>query len=206
MDKFIISLVTIGVVFSLLALTMLISTFKNLFKMKLNIRRLWLNSLILLIVLLLGLSSMYLALFLRTFSLYTKEDKIGKVFAEKSGDSINIYYKDLKRDKEYEFYINGDEWMIEGYILRWNLPLRFLGAKSYYKVTRFSGRSEKVIDKTSSYSLSKEGEKWKFILNNSSKIPFADAAYGIGAFQYPGNDTFYIYINDTGFIIKRKGN
>ena len=205
MDKFIVSLGIVGVLFSLIALFMLISALINLFKMKLKMRRLGINSLLFLVVALIGLSSIYLTMFLRTFSLYTKEDKIGTVFAEKSGDSIKIYYNDMKNKRDYKFYLKGDEWMIEGYILRWNLPLRFLGAKSYYKVMRFSGRGEKANVKTTSYTLAKEGKGWEFILKNCKKIPFADAAYGIGAFQYPDKDTFEIYINDTGFIIRRKG-
>lgn len=42
------------------------------------------------------------------------------------------------------------------------------------------------------------------MLKNFKKIPFVDAAYGTAAFQYPSTDPYDIYINDTGFIIKKK--
>jgi hypothetical protein len=94
--------------------------------------------------------------------------------------------------------------MIEGHILRWSKNLRWLGAESYYCITRFSGRDIADAGRSSVFQIAPESGLWRFFLKNFEKIPFADAAYGIAAFQYPSRDTYYLYIDDTGFIIKKK--
>jgi len=52
---------------------------------------------------------------------------------------MDVRYVDEVNKITSGFELSGDQWMIEGYILRWKPFLRFLGAKPYYKVTRFSG-------------------------------------------------------------------
>ncbi|MBC7195315.1 MAG: hypothetical protein H5U37_06640, partial [Caldisericia bacterium] len=52
------------------------------------------------------------------------------------------------------------------------------------------------------YEINPKSEFWEFILKNYEKLPFIDTAYGIGAFQYPQGN-FEIYINDTGFILRK---
>jgi hypothetical protein len=83
--------------------------------------------------------------------------------------------------------------------------VRWLGADAYYRVTRFSGRWEESDAGTvSNYEIHQEEGMWRFLLRNAEKIPGVDTAYGIAAFQYPSPDTFYVYINDTGFILRRR--
>ncbi len=203
MDKLVMSFGIASVIFLGIAFLMLLSALKNLFSRKLKVGRLWSNTLIFIVIVLLGVSSLYVMLFLKTFSLYTREDKIGSVYALKSGDSLLMAYKDYNRNRNYIFSLKGNEWMIEGYIMRWKLPLRFLGANSYYKVTGFSGRNIDTGKQGTVYSIAKVGKGWKLFMRNYKKIPFVEAVYGIAAFQYPDKDTFGIYINDTGFIIKK---
>lgn len=151
-----------------------------------------------------SLSFIYLSLFLQTFSRYTHEERIGTVKAEKSDGKINVYFVNEKDSTAYNFVLSGDQWMVEGCILRWDVYLRWLGAGSYYKVTRFRGRWEtpKRV-KTSEYVIKPQGKLWRFLLRHAKSMPFVDTAYGIGAYQYPDEDTYYLYINDTGFILRK---
>jgi hypothetical protein len=81
--------------------------------------------------------------------------------------------------------------------------LRWLGAESYYRVTRFSGRFEEPKDEIIKYYIiNPKNSFWEFILKNHDKIPLIDTAYGIGVYQYPGGN-YEIFINDTGFIIRK---
>ncbi len=94
--------------------------------------------------------------------------------------------------------------MVEGYFLRWGTVLRWLGAGAYYRITRLSGRSvNEEMKPIPTYQIHPEEGLWEFLLKHAEKIPGVDAAYGIGVYQYPSADTFYLYINDTGFILRR---
>lgn len=150
-------------------------------------------------------SLIYLSLFLQTFSRYTHEERIGWVHSESTSDSTRMTFYHEKENRMHFFNIVGDQWMIEGYFLRWGTLLRWLGAGAYYRITRFSGRWEKGEEKiVSIYQMHREENLWRFLLKNAEKIPGVDTAYGIAAFQYASRDTFYVYINDTGFILRRR--
>jgi outer membrane receptor protein involved in Fe transport len=115
-----------------------------------------------------------------------------------------MHYVDQANARTYGFELSGDQWMIEGYILRWKPFLRFLGAKPYYKVTRFSGRWESP-DSThiTNHQLWTEPGHWKWLLQHGQQFPLIDAVQGIAAFQYPDSGTYYVYITDPGFVLKK---
>lgn len=205
MDKFVLITGIAGILLSIISLIILISALVKLFKKRTNIKNFLFSLLLFLVLIGFGSSFIFLSLFLQTFSRYTHEERIGKVYAEKTDGEIKIYFFDEKKDRDYFFNLAGDQWMVEGYILRWSLLVRWLGAGSYYRITRFRGRCETPEEKVASeYQIYPEETPWKFLLKYGERIPFVDAAYGIGAFQYPAQDTFFIYINDTGFILRTR--
>ncbi|MBA7597302.1 hypothetical protein ES703_04304 [subsurface metagenome] len=205
MDKFAIITGIVGVVLLLIALLIFISVIVRMAKRKMKIKRFFSSFIIFLIITAFSISFIYLSLFLQTFSRYTHEERLGMIHAEKPDETINIYFFDEKRNKEYNFVLSGDQWMVEGCILRWSVHLRWLGADTYYKVTRFRGRWEKAEGKsTTEYEIKPQGRLWKFLLLYGESIPFVDTAYGIGAFQYPNKETYNLYINDTGFILRKR--
>jgi hypothetical protein len=80
-----------------------------------------------------------------------------------------------------------------------------VSAGVHYKVTRFRGRWEIANGREiTEYEIQPQGRFWRFILKYSELIPFVDTAYGIGIFQYPNKDTFYLYISDSGFILRTR--
>ena len=204
MDRFALVTGTIGFLLLAIALVLLLHSVVRTIQRKKRIMK-FLYSLILSLILI-GFASafIYLSLFLQTFSRYTHEEKIGWVYAEPANDSTRVTFNDEKANRMHFFMLTGDQWMIEGYFLRWNTALRWLGADAYYRITRFSGRwecADTVIHTI--YQIHPEENLWKFLLKHAEKIPGVDTAYGIGAFQYPSPDTFYVYINDTGFILRK---
>lgn len=204
MDKFTVIIGIIGLVLLAIALVILINMVIGLIKRKKGFRQVITSCIAFLVLLGFALSAIYLSLFLQTFSRYTHEDKIGWVHAAREDGKITMVYQDVNKQDRHYFNLSGDQWMVEGYFLRWSLALRWLGAGSYYRVTRFTGRWEETNNKPmSAYQVHPEEFLWKILLKYDNKIPFVDAAYGIGAFQYPSNDTFTVYINDTGFILRK---
>jgi len=203
MDKFTLIMGLIGIILLGVSIVVIISAIVNLIKKKPSLKRFISSFIIFLITFAFATSFIYLSLFLQTFSRYTSENQLGWVYAERDSGTTKVTFYNAVKDRYRWFNISGEQWMIEGYFLRWGLVLRWLGAGSYYRVTRFTGRwsdPEKQI--ASVYQIQPETKLWRFLLMHGNKIPFIDAAYGIAAFQYPNKDTVDIYINDTGFILR----
>ena len=205
MDRFIFLTGTTGLVLLTLALALFVHSTIKTIKGRRKIKNFASGFLLFLLIALFASSLIYLSLFLQTFTRYTHEEKIGWVYSESVNDSTRMTFYHEKENRMHFFNIVGDQWMIEGYFLRWGTVLRWLGAGAYYRITRFSGRWETGEEKiVSIYQMHPEENLWRFLLKNAEKIPGVDTAYGIAAFQYPQPDTIYVYINDTGFILRTR--
>jgi hypothetical protein len=201
-DKFVIIVGIIGLILLAVSLVIIIYAFIDLIKKRTSPKKFISSCLLFVILFAFGLAFTNLALFLQTFNRYTYEERIGWIYTEKSGENIVVTFVNEKKNNIHFFKLTGEQWMVEGYFLRWSLWLRWLGAGAYYRVTRFSGRNMEPEKPSSAYQIEPEKAIWKFLLKYGEKLPFIDAAYGIGAFQYPKSDTFFLYINDTGFILR----
>ncbi len=196
-------LISVAIVLGILGIVILVYSIVGLFKKRIKIWKIPPYLLTFLFFMLLGFALFFLGMFLQTFSRYIDEEKIGWVYAEQNNDEISMKYYEIRSDSLHEFVIYGDQCMIEGKFIRWNLILRFLGKGAFYKVVRFSGRWDEG-GPSSIYDFEGNKGMWKYILRYYKDVPLIDAAYGIGAFQYATGDTFDVYINDTGFILRRK--
>lgn len=205
MDKFVLITGVTGVILLLIALAILINSLLGAIRGKTRLGGFLTGLLLTLVIGACAASLIYFSLFLQTFTRYTHEEMIGWVYAEDLDGTIRATFYDKPDNRMHFMNIVGDQWMIEGYFLRWRTALRWLGADAYYRLARFSGRWENSARTTvSNYEIHPDEGIWRFLLRNAEKIPGVDTAYGIGAFQYPGPDTFYVYINDTGFILRRR--
>jgi hypothetical protein len=203
MDRFILVTGIFSILLLSISLYLISSTIIKIIRKGESFKKILSTLLINIILLLISLSFLFLFLFLRTFAKFSYEEKIGEVYVTKENYEINVIFKDLKNNKNYVFELNGDQWMIEGEMIVFDKWLRWLGAESYYRVTRFSGRFEEPKDEIIKYYIiNPKNSFWEFILKNHDKIPLIDTAYGIGAYQYPGGN-YEIFINDTGFIIRK---
>lgn len=196
-------LMSVALILGILGISVLIYAIRGLFKKRIKIWKFPSYLISFLIFAALGAALFFMGLFLQTFARYIDEEKIGWVYAQQYEDKINIDFYNIKEDSLHSFTIYGDQWMIEGKIIRWNLLLRFLGKSSLYKIVRFSGRWDRGGD-YSFYDLENDPGMWRYVLKHYKDIPIIDAAYGIGAFQYAMDDTFDVYINDTGFILRMR--
>jgi hypothetical protein len=206
MDKFALSSGLIGLAFGLLGLALLAFAVVRTWKKKMKLNGLLFSLFIFLLFSAVGAACVFLSMFVQTFHRLTYEKPVGVVTAAGAEGVIDMRFEDAATGKRHVFELRGDQWMAEGYILRWKPFLRFLGADSHYRLTRFSGRWESQ-DSTgiTNYQLADEPGYWKLMLKHAKKkFLLVDAVYGIGAFQYPAEKPYDLYINDTGFIIKSR--
>ncbi|HBE73036.1 MAG TPA: hypothetical protein DDW31_02930 [candidate division Zixibacteria bacterium] len=204
MDKFALSSGLIGLAFGLLGLALLVFAVVRTWKKKMRLNSLVQSVFLFLLFSAVGAACVFLSLFVQTFHRLTYEERLGTVAAVGEQGVMDVRFEDAASKQRHVFELKGDQWMVEGYILRWKPFLRFLGAGLYYKVTRFSGRWEDPAKpQASHYQLAQEPGYWKFMMKHAGKkLPLVDAVYGIGAFQYPSERPYDLLINDTGFIIK----
>ncbi len=204
MDTFALIIGISGAVLLLIAILTVIALVVRIFRRRIRLRRFVSSFFIIIMLIAFSLAFIYLSLFVQTFSRYTHEEIIGSIHVEETAAGMQVYFVDERTNAEYTFALTGNQWMVEGCILRWSDMLRWLGAGSYYKVTRFRGRWERPDGReTTEFEIAPQGRLWRFLLLNSESLPLIDTAFGIGAYQYPDEKTYRLSINDTGFILRK---
>ena len=110
-----------------------------------------------------------------------------------------------------KFLITGDQWVLEGDILKWDNWLNFLGLHTRYRLTRLRGRYVQTRDEISKqqtiYSLvnAENQPMWRYLYEYGQKMPFVNTVYGSAAFQFASeHKTFLIFVSNSGFVAKEK--
>jgi hypothetical protein len=105
--------------------------------------------------------------------------------------------------------VRGDQWMIEGDILKWDHWLNFLGLKTRYRLTRLRGRyletEMEIRHRPTVYSLVKEENHplWRYLYLYGHQLPFVSTVYGNAAFQTSTeNKRYFLYAGTSGFLVR----
>jgi hypothetical protein len=106
------------------------------------------------------------------------------------------------------YRLRGQQWSIEGHILKWDDWLNFIGLHTMYKLTRVRGRYLRTEDEMNKpatvYSLVtyEEDPRWRWLYEYGARLPFVEAVYGNTVFTFPSETkTFGIYVTTSGFMI-----
>ncbi|MBI2486736.1 MAG: hypothetical protein HYW01_07235 [Deltaproteobacteria bacterium] len=153
--------------------------------------------------------------FIQSYQSVTKKELVAIVrctpLDSKIGD-MRIELKFVKNgeiEKAQELIIKGDQWSIEGDILKWEDWLNLIGLHTMYKLTRVRGRYVDTLDEIQHaptvYSLveNEEDPEWRWLYKYGHKLPFVIAVYGNTVFTYPsGERTYEIYVTTSGFMLQ----
>jgi hypothetical protein len=163
-------------------------------------------------------AGLFLTSFIQPYRSFTDKELVAVVRCKPLDDKTNTMQmglrlvKDGKTEKEETFMLKGDQWAIEGDILRWDDRLNLLGLHAMYRLTRVRGRyidAQNEIQNTPTvYSLVKdEGTPyWRWLYRYGYRLPFVTAVYGNTVFTYPSKeDTYEIYVTTSGFMAQAKG-
>jgi hypothetical protein len=94
---------------------------------------------------------------------------------------------------ESTYLLQGDEWMVQGDIIKFPAWLNVLGLHAGYKLTHLEGRYDDItLENTAQHTaISLNGGDDTFFQTTSTHrqwfAPFVDAAYGNAVFQAPGS-------------------
>ena len=164
---------------------------------------------------LLGLSMLIAACYLnlRSYSVFTHEELAAKVKVERPRGQLYDMVVTLSQIKsgrfqdEETYLLKGNQWMIDGDILKWKPAFNAMGFKTAYKITRISGRylltSQQLQGAQTVYTVNAgTGQLWLFLHKYQKLFPFVEAVYGNGAYVFAQDKTFGVYVTTSGFIIK----
>jgi len=159
---------------------------------------------------------LFLGFFLRSYYAFTYEEPVAEVFIQ-SSDAPQVSRITLKQfvpdglEVSRHFLIRGDQWVIEGDILKWESWLNFLGLHTRYRLTRLRGRyavteAERRGPQTI-YSLVEDENHplWRYLYQYGHQLPFVSTVYGNAVFQATGEDKRYaIYVCTSGLVVRQK--
>ena len=158
----------------------------------------------------------FIGAFLRAYHAFTSEDPVAVIRTEnlnwKIGNPVGLVHLTLIQSQNTRhFIINGDQWMIEGDILKWQNWLNFLGLSTRYRLTRLRGRYfnvEAELNEPRSVIALVEQENnplWRHLYQFGQRLPFVSTVYGNASFQtLNANKTYTIYVGTSGFIVREK--
>lgn len=163
----------------------------------------------------LGALLFVLYLNLNSYTAFTQETLVAKLKVKHvKGElyDMELTYTPVANSREgsEEIYLlKGNQWMIDGDILKWKPALNLLGFKTAYKITRILGRyllaGEHSQGPLTLYTINGgTGALWLFFHTYQRFFPFVEAVYGNAAYAFPDEKAvFGIYVTTSGFIIKK---
>lgn len=168
---------------------------------------------------LLSTSILFLAAFVQSYKSFTREELAAEIRCEPitgngARQSMQLNFTpvyDGVRGNTQQFTLNGDQWAVEGHIIKWDNWLNFAGLHTMYKLTRIKGRYVRIEDERSRrpsvYSLVEREEEppWRWLYEYGHRLRFVTAVYGNTVYTYPSKRrTFQIYVTTSGFTVKIK--
>jgi hypothetical protein len=174
--------------------------------------------LLILLVLSLSAATLFLFAFIQSYTAFTHGELAAEVYCAAMGGAKDemimwlVTFESPTTGCVSHHRLHGQEWAIEGNILKWDPWLNFLGLHTMYKLTRVRGRYLRAEDESSkpatAYSLVEDEEdpRWRWLYEYGARLPFVNAVYGNTVFTFPSQTkTFRIYVTTSGFMIEEGG-
>lgn len=158
---------------------------------------------------------LFVGFFLRAYHVFTSEKPVAtiEIIPTEEPQTMKVNLIQLAHEKPIlkdEFTIRGDQWSLEGDILKWDNWINFMGLETRYRFTRIRGRYIRIADEiekeNSVYSLVNEEDHpfWKYLYRYGNKLPFVSTVYGNAIFQYGDkHKKFLIFVSPSGFVVRQ---
>jgi hypothetical protein len=157
---------------------------------------------------------MFFGFFLRAYYAFTLEEPVAEVMVQPLGEDETsrvtlIQYVPADSQITRQFLIKGDQWVLEGDILKWDDWLNFMGFHTRYRLTRIRGRylrtTDEMKEQPTIYSLveNENHPLWRYLYNYGPDLPMVSTVYGNAVFQTSGKEKrFKIFVGLSGFVVR----
>lgn len=160
--------------------------------------------------------TLFLGFFLRAYHAFNYEKPVAEIVThpfeqDKLSQVTLIQFIPPDGISTRNFFLRGDQWMVEGDIVKWDPWLNFFGLHTRYRLTRLRGRyvntEEEVQAKRTIYSLVEQENHpfWQYLYQYGQGLPFVNTVYGNAAFQATREGARYlIYVGTSGFVVREQ--
>lgn len=157
-----------------------------------------------------AISLLWLSLLIQTYLGLTSDIEVARVHATPVANVPHLMSVDLTlfdqnghQTSEQTYIINGDEWMLQGDIIKFPPLLNIFGLHSGYKLTRLEGRfDDPTLEANSHHTVvvlnGGDDNFFKTVQEQAWTSPFVQAAYGSGTFIQPDGKTYDVFVSQTG--------
>ena len=159
---------------------------------------------------------LFIGIFLRTYQAFTYEKEVAEIITKPTHDNvcnITLVQSSETGKQKYVYLIKGEQWMLEGDILKWENWLNFLGLHTRYRLTRLSGRYLNTKDELNKertvYSLVEEEDHpfWRYLYDVGYRLPLVSTVYGNAVYQFSDKPKhFKVFVSTSGFVIREVSN
>ncbi|NIO48348.1 MAG: hypothetical protein GTN73_02750 [Candidatus Aminicenantes bacterium] len=159
---------------------------------------------------------LFMGFFFRAYQAFTYEEPVAEIITQPSDEpdanlvTLRQFLLDASPSSQ-EFLLKGDQWMLEGDILKWDNWLNFLGFHTRYRLTRLRGRyihtEDEIKKEKTIYPLVKDEDHpfWRYLYKYGYRLPLVSTVFGNAAFQFAEEDKrFLIYVSTSGFVVREK--
>ncbi len=166
------------------------------------------------VLILFGFSLLWLAFTAQTYMGLTGEIKVGQIKATNTNlthtMSVDLTLYDTNGNTAPgtgTYIVAGDEWMMQGNILRFPSWMNIFGIHSGYKLTRLEGRfDDPNMERTSQHTVivlnGGDDQFFKNAQQSAWSSPFVEAAYGSGVFLQADSKVYVLCASQTGLTAK----
>ena len=174
-----------------------------------------LRLLMILLAVALSAAVLFLFAFIQSYTAFTPRQLAAKVYCtpvDGAKDEMTLWLLTFESPTVgclSHHRLRGQQWAVEGNILKWDDWLNFLGLHTRYKLTRVRGRylraEEEAGKPATAYSLieNEEDPRWRWLYEYGARLPFVTAVYGNTVFTFPSETKiFRISITISGFMIE----
>lgn len=152
------------------------------------------------VLLAVAISLLWVAFLVQSYLGLTGEIKVAHIratsianVAHEMSVEVTLYDGNGHATSDNTYLLQGDEWMLQGDIVKFPAWLNVVGLHSGYKLTRLEGRFDDIqLENTARHTaIALNGGDDNFFKtmhdNRSWFAPFVDASYGNAVFQIPGS-------------------
>lgn len=170
----------------------------------------WLHGIGGIILLLLGVSILWLTLLIQTYISLGSDVRVAQVYATSIANmphmmsvELKLYNQRGQQTSDSTYLVRGDEWMLEGDIIKFPTWLNVLGLHSGYKLTRLEGRYDnptmEANDKHTVIVLNGGDDNFFTTVQEEAWLsPVIEAGYGSSTFIRADGKTYNVLVSQTG--------
>lgn len=165
------------------------------------------------LLLLVAIGLLWLASLMQTYLGLTGDIQVARVravptqLAHTMSVELILYDNSGKPKSDDTYIVLGDEWMLQGDIIKYPSWANILGLHSGYKLTRLEGRfDDSDMERHSQHSVvdlnGGDDNFFKTVQHQAWVNPMIEAAYGNAVFLAADRQTYNVFVSQTGLYAK----